>query len=192
MGDFTFQAAHIEDDHGSASGPIEPVANNGATPHFRSCYVVVSDGAVTSRTDISGDNGDEKGRVSFDVSELSATITNTLTPVGQTSSLIGMSDMEVSDQTVEINLTLDSANTTISNDFRDAVVRDLLIGTGPVGDGQGMAISVPGAYLTVDPLIRKIDGEIVQQSLPYAASRFGGDAGTGDAGGTPLRIGLGL
>ena len=192
MGDFTFQAAHIEDDPTYVGGPFEPETTNGATPHFRSCYVVVSDGAVTSRTDISGDNGDEKGRVSFDVSELSATITNTLTPVGQTSSLIGMSDMEVSDQTVEINLTLDSANTTISNDFRDAVVRDLLIGTGPVGDGQGMAINIPGAYLTVDPLIRKIDGEIVQQSLTYAASRFGGDAGTGDAGGTPFRIGLGL
>ena len=78
-----------------------------------------------------------------------------------------------------------TANTTISNDFRDAVVRDLLIGTGPVGDGQGMAINVPGAYLTVDPLIRKIDGEIVQQSLTYAASRFGGDAGTGARGAHP-------
>jgi len=103
-----------------------------------------------------------------------------------------MSDMEVSDQTVEVSLTVDTPNTTINNDFRDAVVRDLLVGTGPVGDGQGMALNVPGAYLTVDPQIRVIDGEIVQQSLTYAASRFGGDAGTGDAGGTPLRIGLGL
>ena len=192
MGDFVFQAAHIEDDHASAVGPIEPVTTDGATPHFRSCYVLLSDAASTSRTDISGDNGDENGRIALSVSEFSATITNTLTPVGQSSSLIGMSDMEVSDQTVEVSLTVDSPNTTINNDFRDAVVRDLLVGTGPVGDGQGMALNVPGAYLTVDPQIRVIDGEIVQQNLNYAASRFGGDAGTGDAGGTPLRIGLGL
>ncbi|MGA1738451.1 MAG: hypothetical protein ACO4AM_04115, partial [Candidatus Nanopelagicaceae bacterium] len=192
MGDFVFQAAHIEDDHASATGPVEPVTTDGATPHFRSCYVLLSDAASTSRTDISGDNGDEHGRIALSVSEFSATITNTLTPVGQSSSLIGMSDMEVSDQTVEVSLTVDTPNTTINNDFRDAVVRDLLVGTGPVGDGQGMALNVPGAYLTVDPQIRVIDGEIVQQSLTYAASRFGGDAGTGDAGGTPLRIGLGL
>ena len=192
MGDFVFQAAHIEDDHASATGPVEPVTTDGATPHFRSCYVLLSDAASTSRTDISGDNGDEHGRIALSVSEFSATITNTLTPIGQSSSLIGMSDMEVSDQTVEVSLTVDTPNTTINNDFRDAVVRDLLVGTGPVGDGQGMALNVPGAYLTVDPQIRVIDGEIVQQSLTYAASRFGGDAGTGDAGGTPLRIGLGL
>ena len=192
MGDFVFQAAHIEDDHASATGPVEPVTTDGATPHFRSCYVLLSDAASTSRTDISGDNGDEHGRIALSVSEFSATITNTLTPVGQSSSLIGMSDMEVSDQTVEVSLTVDTPNTTINNDFRDAVVRDLLVGTGPVGDGQGMALNVPGANLTVDPQIRVIDGEIVQQSLTYAASRFGGDAGTGDAGGTPLRIGLGL
>lgn len=192
MGEFVFQAAHIEDDHASATGPVEPQTTDGATPHFRSCYVLLSDAASTSRTDISGDNGDEHGRIALSVSEFSATITNTLTPVGQSSSLIGMSDMEVSDQTVEVSLTVDTPNTTINNDFRDAVVRDLLVGTGPVGDGQGMALNVPGAYLTVDPQIRVIDGEIVQQSLTYAASRFGGDAGTGDAGGTPLRIGLGL
>jgi len=192
MGDFVFQAAHIEDDHGNATGPVEPQTTDGATPHFRSCYVLLSDAASTSRTDIGTDNGDEHGRIALSVSEFSATITNTLTPVGQSSSLIGMSDMEVSDQTVEVSLTVDTPNTTINNDFRDAVVRDLLVGTGPVGDGQGMALNVPGAYLTVDPQIRVIDGEIVQQSLTYAASRFGGDAGTGDAGGTPLRIGLGL
>jgi len=192
MGDFVFQAAHIEDDHGNATGPVEPQTTDGATPHFRSCYVLLSDAASTSRTDIGTDNGDEHGRIALSVSEFSATITNTLTPIGQSSSLIGMSDMEVSDQTVEVSLTVDSPNTTINNDFRDAVVRDLLVGTGPVGDGQGMALNVPGAYLTVDPQIRVIDGEIVQQSLTYAASRFGGDAGTGDAGGTPLRIGLGL
>ncbi len=103
-----------------------------------------------------------------------------------------MSDLEVSDVVVEVALTVDTPNTVISDDFRDGVVRDLLIGTGPVGDGQGMAISVPGAYLTVDPLVRAIDGELVQQKLTYSASRYGGDAGTGDAGGTPFRLGLGL
>ena len=193
LGDFVYQCAHIQDEHGSATGPVEPViVANGATPHFRNCYVVLSSTASTSRSDIAGNDGDELDRISLDCSEMAVTVTNTLSPVGQTSTLIGMSDLEVSDQTVEVSLTLDTANTAINNDFRDSVIRDLLIGTGPVGDGQGMAINIPGAFLAADPQRREIDGEIVQQKLTYSASRYGGDANATGAGNAPFRIGLGL
>jgi len=170
MGEFTFQAAHIYDDHGNAGGPVEPVTLTGSTPHFRSCYLRLSDAASTSRTNVSGNAGDELGTIDLSVSSFDLTLTNTLTPIGQSSSLIGMSDMEVS----------------------DVVIRSLLIGSGPVGAGQGMALNIPGAYLTVDPLIRQIDGEIVQQQLTYSASRFGGDNGSTDAANSPFRLALGI
>lgn len=192
MGEFTFQAAHIYDDHGNASGPIEPATLTGSTPHFRNCYLRLSDAASTSRTNVSGTNGDELGKIDLPVSSFDLTLTNTLTPIGQSSSLIGMSDMEVSDVVIECNITVDSPNTDISNDFRDGVIRSLLIGSGPVGAGQGMALNIPGAYLTVDPLIRQIDGEIVQQQLTYSASRFGGDNGSSDAANSPFRLALGI
>ena len=192
MGDFVFQAAHIYDDHGSASGPIEPTTLTGSTPHFRSCYLRLSSTASTSRTTVAGPTGDELDKIDLAVSEFDLTITNTLTPVGSSSSLIGMSDMEVSDAVVECNITVDTPNTAIANDFRDGVIRSLLIGSGPVGVGQGMALNVPGAYLTVDPQIRQIDGEIVQQRLTYSASRFGGDGGSTDAANSPFRLALGI
>jgi hypothetical protein len=192
MGDFVFQAAHIYDDHGSASGPIEPTTLTGSTPHFRSCYLRLSSTASTSRTTVAGPTGDELDKIDLAVSEFDLTITNTLTPVGSSSSLIGMSDMEVSDVVVECNITVDTPNTAIANDFRDGVIRSLLVGSGPVGAGQGMALNVPGAYLTVDPQIRQIDGEIVQQRLTYSASRFGGDGGSTDAANSPFRLALGI
>jgi hypothetical protein len=55
-----------------------------------------------------------------------------------------------------------------------------------------MALNLPGAYLTVDPQIRQIDGEIVQQQLTYSASRFGGDNGSTDAANSPFRLALGI
>lgn len=194
MGEFTFQAAHIYDDHGNAGGPVEPVTLSGSTPHFRNCFLRLSDAASTSRTNITGivTSGDELGAIDLSVSAFDLTLTNTLTPIGQSSSLIGMSDMEVSDVVIECNITVDSPNTNISNDFRDGFIRSLLIGSGPVGAGQGMALNIPGAYLTVDPLIRQIDGEIVQQQLTYSASRFGGDLGSTDAANTPFRLALGI
>ncbi len=54
----------------------------------------------------------------------------------------------------------------------------MLIGTGPVGDGKGMALFIPAGYLTVDPNKYDVAGEIVKQVLTYKQSRFGGDVGT--------------
>ena len=193
MGEFTFQAALIQDDHGNATGPIEPVVLSGATQHFRNAYAVVSDDPVTySRTNVVGTTGEELPRLALDAEGFTFNISNTLTPKGHSNSILGMSDMEVSNVDVECTLTLSSVNSNLASDFSDRIIRQVLIGTGPVGDGKGMALFIPAGYLTVDPNKYDVAGEIVKQVLTYKQSRFGGDVGTTQPANSPVRIALGI
>jgi hypothetical protein len=108
--------------------------------------------------------------------------------------------MEISDVTVELSLTLSSVNTTIANDHLNRVVRQVLVGTGPVGDGLGCAIMLPAGMLTVDPNIYDVSGnDIVRQTLTYQQSRYAGDYSgenteiyESNAGCSPFRLGLGV
>jgi len=191
MADFTYQAALIQDDHGSAVGPIEPTYNTGAPAFFRGAYVVASSTSPTSLTNAS--TGDTLGRLALDAEDFSLTLTNTLTPMGHSNSIIAMSDMEISDVVVELSLTLSSVNTTISSDFFNRTVRQVIVGTGPQGDGLGCALMLPAAQLTVDPSAYDVSGnEIVRQQLTYQQSRFGGDVSEANAGNSPFRLGLGV
>jgi len=191
MAEFTYQAALIQDDHASAVGPIEPTYNSGAPAFFRGAYVVASDASPTSLTN--ANTGDTLGRIALDAEDFSLTLTNTLTPRGHSNSILAMSDMEISDVVVELSLTLSTVNTTISNDFFNRTVRQLMVGTGPQGDGLGCALMLPAAQLTVDPSSYDVSGnDIVRQQLTYQQSRFGGDVSESNAGNSPFRIGLGI
>jgi hypothetical protein len=192
MGEFTFQSACIQDDHGNASGPVEPSYNTGAPPFFRGSYVVVSSTSPTSLTNASG-TGDKLARTKLDCEDFTLTITNTLTPLGHSDSILAMSEMEISDVDVELNLTLTTLNTTINSDYFNRTVRQVLVGTGPNGDGKGCAFMLPAAYLTNDPSAYDVSGnDIVRQTLNYKQSRFGGDVSESGAGNSPLRIALGV
>jgi len=191
MADLTYQAALIQDDHGNAVGPVEPVYNSGAPCFFRGSYAVISSGSPTSTTDAS--TGDTLGRIALDVDDFTLTVTNTLTPKGHSNSILAMSDMEVSDVDVELSLTLSNVNTTINDDFFNRTLRQVLIGFGPLASGQGGAFMLPAAYLTADPSKYDPSGnDIVRQQLTYKQARFGGDiADTGKAYNTPFRLALG-
>jgi hypothetical protein len=191
MAELTYQAALIQDDHASAVGPIEPTYNSGAPAFFRGAYVVASSTSPTSLTNAS--TGDTLARLALDAEDFSLTLTNTLTPMGHSNSILAMSDMEISDVVVELSLTLSSVNTTIKDDFFNRTVRQILVGTGPQGDGLGCAIMLPAAQLTVDPNAYDVSGnDIVRQQLTYQQSRFGGDVVESNAGNSPFRIGLGI
>ena len=192
MADLVYQAAIIQDDHGNAVGPVEPSYNSGAPCFFRGSYVVISDAAPTSLTDV-GLTGDTLGRISLDVEDFTLTITNTLTPIGHSNSILAMRDMEVSDVDVELSLTVTTPNTTINNDFFNRQLRQVLVGFGPIAAGQGGAFMLPAAYLTNDPSKYDPSGnDIVRQPLTYKMSRFGGDvADTGDVYNSPFRLALG-
>ena len=191
MAELTYQAALIQDDHASAVGPIEPTYNSGAPAFFRGAYVVASSTSPTSLTNAT--TGDTLARLALDAEDFSLTLTNTLTPMGHSNSILAMSDMEISDVVVELSLTLSSVNTTIKDDFFNRTVRQILVGTGPQGDGLGCAIMLPAAQLTVDPNAYDVSGnDIVRQQLTYQQSRFGGDVVESNAGNSPFRIGLGI
>jgi len=191
MAELTYQAALIQDDHASAVGPIEPTYNSGAPAFFRGAYVVASSTSPTSLTNAT--TGDTLGRLALDAEDFSLTLTNTLTPMGHSNSILAMSDMEISDVVVELSLTLSTVNTTIKDDFFNRTVRQILVGTGPQGDGLGCAIMLPAAALTVDPNVYDVSGnDIVRQQLTYSQSRFGGDVVETNAANSPFRLGLGI
>jgi hypothetical protein len=191
MADMTYQSALIQDDHGNAIGPVEATYNSGAPAFFRGSYVVVSSAAPQQSG--TATTGDTLGRIALDVEDFSLTITNTLTPVGHSNSLLAMKDMEISDVAVELSLTVSDPNTTINNDFFNRTARQVLIGCGPVGDGLGAAFMLPAAYLTADPSKYDVSGnDITRQTLSYAAGRFAGDVSNSAAGNSPVRIALGV
>jgi hypothetical protein len=195
MGEFTYQAALIQDDHASAVGPIEPTYNAGSPPFFRGSYVVVSDGSPASLSN--GTVGETQGRIALDVEDFTVTLTNTLTPLGHSNSILAMSGMDISDVSVEVSLTVSTVNTTIASDYFNRTVRQLIIGTGPIADGKGCAIMLPAAQLTNDPSAYDVSGnDIVRQQLTYQQSRYAGDFTTtayeSGAGNSPFRLGLGV
>lgn len=195
MGEFTYQAALIQDDHASAVGPIEPVYNAGSPPFFRGSYVVISDGSPASLSN--GTVGETQGRIALDCEDFTLTLTNTLTPLGHSNSILAMSGMDISDVSVELSLTLSTVNTTIANDYFNRTVRQVIVGTGPIADGKGCAIMIPAAQLTNDPSAYDVSGnDIVRQQLTYQQSRYAGDFTTAsyeaNAGNSPFRLGLGV
>ena len=192
MADLTYQSACIQDNHSSAVAPVEPTYNAGSPPFFRGSYVVVSSTSPTSLTNASS-TGDKLARTALDCEDFTLTITNTLTPLGHSNSILAMSDMEISDVDVELTLTLSTLSTTLNDDYFNRTVRQVLVGTGPVADGKGCAFMLPAAYLTNDPSQYDVSGnDIVRQTLTYKQSRFGGDVVETGAGNSPVRIGLGV
>jgi len=201
MADFTFLSAYIIDDHENAANnfPSEPQPLSGPTQHFRGAHVVLSDALGDYSRGTKTGVGLELDRNQFDIENFSLTYTNTLTPKAHSYSILTMSDMEITNTTVEASFTatyLPGQHDFMYNDFKDKVVRSLMIGSGPVFDGAGFCLYLAGAFLTTDPRKLDVSGEIVKQTLTYNLARFGGDvntAGTADIPSlSPFRLGLGV
>jgi hypothetical protein len=196
MADFNYQAALIQDDHGNAVGPFEPTYNTGAPAFFRNSYVVISSTSPNSTSNATTAN--TLGRTSLDCEDFSLTVTNTLTPLGTSQSILAMSGMEITDLDVELTLTLSTVNTSINQDYFNRTVRQVLVGTGPQADGEGCAIMIPAAQLANDPSQYDVSGnDIVRQTLTYKQTRYAGDINSGaayetGAGCSPFRIALGV
>ena len=176
-------------------GQLSPPTIAELLHYLGGAYVVVSSTAPSSLTNAT--SADALGRIDLDAEDFSLTYTNTLTPLSHSNSILAMSGMEISDVSVELSLTLSTVNTTIKDDFFNRLVRQVLVGTGPQGDGQGCAIMLPAGMLTVDPNVYDVSGnDIVRQQLTYQQSRYAGDFSTlayeTNAGNSPFRIGLGI
>jgi hypothetical protein len=196
MGEFTFLSAYIYDDHGNASGPVEPAYLIGASQHFRGARVTLGSEVTYHKSSPVGTDGEAATAIQVpQVENFTLNITNNLVPVGHSTSILTMSDMEVSDVTVECTLTLSQPLSDVASDFQNRTLRPLMIGTGPIGEGRGMAMYMPAAYLSVDPKKYDVGTDIVRQTLTYKASRFAGDVGANpasNAGNSMLRLALGV
>lgn len=207
MLDATLQAAFITDDHDGSyygedfTGPVEPQPLPGPVQHFRGARVTLSNTAVVnSRSDVSGSFGEMLARREFKTESFGITITNSVQPLAHSTSILTMSGMEVVQVNVEATVTLTDPDTSIANDFRDQVIRQLMISTGPLlsSGGTGCCFFIPSAFLTVDPRKYEITGDdsIVKQTLVYRHARFGGDVKAVGANDVPsnsfFRLGLGL
>lgn len=207
MLDATLQAAFITDDHDGSyyneafTGPIEPQPLPGPVQHFRGARVTLSNSAVVnSRSDASGSFGEMLARREFKTESFSITVTNSVQPLAHSTSILTMSGMEVVQVNVEATVTLTDPDTSIANDFRDQVIRQLMISTGPLlsNGGTGCCFFIPAAFLTTDPRKYEITGDdsIVKQTLTYKHARFGGDIKATGAVDVPsnsfFRLGLGL
>lgn len=186
--ELTMSCAYITD--ASASGIVaqEPVRANGARAHFLGSYAVIS-GAIGTTSPA------ELARTSVGVDEFSFSIDFGLSPVGHSSSIVGMADMEVTSASASLDLTLSEPVTALDDDFYAGTQRSVLLGFGPVGAGNGAALYLPAATQQLDPSRRDV-GERVRQRLSYRAGYFGNDVeGGADAGApwdSPIRIGLSL
>jgi len=189
---WTFQCALIQDNH-AAAAMVDPVRPRGQAVHSIPANSVLSV-AVPQPNDAAPTSAPFKlaRAVDLDLESLEFTISNTLTPVGRGGDIYAMSEWEVTDQVVEVALTLSAPSTALADDFRDSVQRTLILAYGPNGAGNGMALVLPSAVLQSDPNLYDLSTNLVQQRLVYGQGRWAGDQFPGGsiASNTPVRIGL--
>lgn len=181
----------VYDDHSDAAvtagtNIVEPERADGSVAHRLSTTCVVSD------TDIGSTAPAALGRTALDVDEFSAVITNTLSPKGSSDSALGVADMEVTDVVAEVSLTLSTVVTALNDDYRKQIQRSLMLGFGPTGVGNAMALYLPAACLQNDPGVYDLGADHVRQVLTYKQGRWPGDTSTTTPAGTPIRLGLSL
>ena len=202
IGTFEYKCAFVTDDHDGSyygeafEGPIEPVVLQGASQHFRAAAVVLSASPVQySRTNAPGPFGEMLNRKEFKTETFSLTLSQNLEPLATSTSILTCSDYEITSVDISLEVQITNPDTDILEDMQDRVLRQLMVGTGPVKTGCGMCIYLPSAFLTVDAKKYEIGGEITRQTLTYSASRCGSDikgGATDIPGNSFFRIGLGL
>jgi len=192
--EFTFECALVQRENSSAL-VTDPTRLRGKPAHFLAADTVLS-ARVPEAFDTPAPSAPADYLLARDyqlsVDEFSCTITNQLTAAGRSLSIYAMSDWDLTDRTVELSLTLSTPETGVESDFLDQIRRMVVVGFGPGGAGNGLALVLPAGVLKVDPNVRDTSGDIVRQVLSYGAGRWPGDMfpGGGVASNTNLRIGL--
>lgn len=192
IAEVVIDATYIRDDHANAA-TAEPVRTDAAPVHFLNSYAVIS-GAVATEVAAPA----SLSRRTLNLDDVEITITNTLTPAGFSDNVLAMSNKEITQVEIDTVLTLSAPSTLMTADFRNQATRSLMIGfagefasASATEVGNGFAVYIPSAFLTVDPDKRDLTLEIVRQVLNYKPGRFYGDTGTGGAADSMFRLGFG-
>lgn len=191
MLEITLRAAIIQDGHSDAAvaagtNIVEPTYADGNIAHTIGSYAVIT-GSIASASAPA-----KLARTVVDVDEWSFSLTNTLAPRSHSDDILGMSELEVVDQTATMDLTLSVPSSTYDDDFWSATQRSVLLGFGPTGEGNGACIYLPAAHLTTDAGMRDLGGDLVRQTLNFRQGRWALDDATVAPANTHVRIGLSL
>lgn len=148
---------------------IEPLRTDGAVMHYRQVRTVISEETPASRS--ASKLADTE--IYLDGWELKCSFT--LHPKGTGSTLIGISEFEVSDPVVELTITPadETLDAVVADDMIDRIRgRMIAIPFSPLSSGNGGALILPNGVLQTDPKPRDLDSPIVRtRALTYAAGQ---------------------
>jgi len=190
-----FDAAIIQSGHDEVDSTGTNIARAPSRP--AGSQVLHTLGADVTLSDVVEDAGNAPrvgGRTVICPDEWSVTITNTLTPVTCWGSIMGMTEMEVTQRTCEVSLTLATPLSALAADYLGRKHRTLQMAWGPA---PGMGLVLPAAYLTADPSGRELGGDRVRQAvtfregLPLEVTPLGSENADHLAN-SPILIGFGL
>jgi len=179
----TLRAAHIADDDGSASVENPTVADGGVAT-FLGAYAVYSDavGAASAPYALA--------RNSIDLDSWSCTVQNTWQAQGASSSILGISGYDISDQTIVVEAQ-GALTAALRDDFARERKRQVMIGCGRQGVGNGFAIQLASAALEVDSMPTEGSEGLMRQSFRWRGHPYAGDTGGSSVpANTVFRIGL--
>jgi hypothetical protein len=177
----TIRAAHITDDDGNAS-VSNPSLADGSVATFLQSYFVYSDA-------ISGSAPYSLARNTLDLDSWSCTITNTWQAQGASSSILGVSGYDISDQTITLEAT-GAVDATLRSDFQNERTRQIVVGCGRQGVGNGFAIQIAAAALTADSVPVEGAEGLFRQSYNWRGAPYAGDTAGSLPANTVFRIGL--
>jgi hypothetical protein len=197
MFDFTMSAAIVTEDPSVAllAGTnigAPPLRSGGWALHTLGAEVVISD--VIDEDDAAYPR--IPGRFVPEVDSWTMQLTNELDAVGagMSSSVLGMSEWEVTKRSASCSFTVDArdAGEEFAADYHNRRHRQVMFGMGPGGaDGSGACVQFPRAFLTADPNKRNVSGPRTQLDLNYGAGIWTGDDGTATtAANAAFRIGF--
>lgn len=191
QGEFTFDCALIFDTHEAVVAGGNWLETQDITDskvlNTLDCEFIVSDAINTG----AGGYPTVAGRNSLDVEGITVTLKCELTPCPSMSSILGMSDLIVTNRTIQVDVMTCDIGTTFQRDLLDKVHRNLVVGFGPEGQGEGMCVFLPAAHLIADPS----RSNSWKQTLSFREVDWTGDVGTRAASNlirTPFRIAFGV
>ena len=186
--------AYAADDNASAAQE-EGHIPSGAAMHLRGSYVVIGDAAVPAQGSAAPYAiGREVVQPMTD--SWTIEIANTYEREGHSDDITGMSDWTLITSSLTVSGTISVPTSTLDRDQLDRVYRSLLVGFAPQGEGNGMALYVPAAFLTVSGFSRDTSGDTVTFAGSWSPGPWRGDvsdsAVTTDPANAPWRLGFGL
>ena len=174
----------IIDDDGSAS-MVDPTVADGTVATFLGSYFVYSDAIGTATAPYA------LGRNVLNVGSWSLEIAFEWQRQGGSRNQIGLSALELAD--VEATLSIERAelDSTLRTDFINSRKRNIMVGCGRQGVGNGFCVSLGAAHLVNDSLPQEGENGINQQRATWRAGQYSGDTpGTSQTANLDLAIGF--